>query len=227
MGIYQVQSNGKAPEGLSVGDLVVTGGGTYIITGTNSDGGYSSVMYNQAQNTYNYGGGYDSVNSSKTNTLENYYTQLAQSALENSYQPVVSSASAASAACDTLSFEDAVKMAEQVMTPQYSERYQEAAASAAQRLEKAGLYDTLYGQALSAEAENQVTQDLNTAIYTLALQLSQASEDQAMEMLSLAVKENQYGAEYNAEQRSEAISYLIKLLQMQQENELALAKVEA
>ena len=46
MGIYKVQSNGKAPKGLSVGDQVVTGGGTYVITGVNGDGSYSSVMYN-------------------------------------------------------------------------------------------------------------------------------------------------------------------------------------
>lgn len=38
-----VQSNGKAPSGLSVGTNVVTGGGTYKITGVNKDGSYKSV----------------------------------------------------------------------------------------------------------------------------------------------------------------------------------------
>ena len=39
----KVQSNGKAPSGLSVGTNVVTGGGTYKITGVNKDGSYKSV----------------------------------------------------------------------------------------------------------------------------------------------------------------------------------------
>lgn len=39
---YRVQSNGKAPVGLSAGDSVVTGGGTYRITGVNPDGTYQS-----------------------------------------------------------------------------------------------------------------------------------------------------------------------------------------
>ena len=33
MGIYKVQNNGKAPQGLSVGDQVVTGGGTVVMPG--------------------------------------------------------------------------------------------------------------------------------------------------------------------------------------------------
>lgn len=38
----KVQANGKAPAGLSVGDSVETAGGTYKITGVNSDGSYKS-----------------------------------------------------------------------------------------------------------------------------------------------------------------------------------------
>ena len=36
MATYKVNPDGKAPAGLSVGDLVVTGGGTYLITGFKS-----------------------------------------------------------------------------------------------------------------------------------------------------------------------------------------------
>jgi hypothetical protein len=39
----QVQSNGKAPSGLSVGDSVKTAGGTYKITGVKADGSYNST----------------------------------------------------------------------------------------------------------------------------------------------------------------------------------------
>lgn len=57
---YKVQDNGKAPSGLSVGSEVVTGGGTYKITGVNADGSYQSSKVSDT-NTGNYTGGYASV----------------------------------------------------------------------------------------------------------------------------------------------------------------------
>ena len=58
MALYRVQSNGKAPAGLSAGDKVVTGGGTYRIVGVNADGSYRSVLSNQSQTIRNYQGSY-------------------------------------------------------------------------------------------------------------------------------------------------------------------------
>ena len=59
MGIYRVGANGSAPKGLSVGDQVVTGGGTYRITNVDGNGGYTSELFNKDQTTYNYKGAYD------------------------------------------------------------------------------------------------------------------------------------------------------------------------
>lgn len=59
MGIYRVGDNGSAPKGLKAGDQVVTGGGTYRITGVDSNGGYTSELFNKDQTTYNYKGAYD------------------------------------------------------------------------------------------------------------------------------------------------------------------------
>lgn len=59
MGIYRVGANGSAPKGLKAGDQVVTGGGTYKITGVDSNGAYTSELFNVNQNTYNYTGAYD------------------------------------------------------------------------------------------------------------------------------------------------------------------------
>ena len=59
MGIYKVQSNSNAPAGLKVGDQVVTGGGTYLITGVNADGTYNSHPVDYTQTTYNFAGVYD------------------------------------------------------------------------------------------------------------------------------------------------------------------------
>lgn len=57
--IVKVGADGKAPSGLSVGDRVVTGGGTYEIIGVNPDGTYQSQLVDKNQTTYNYGGQYD------------------------------------------------------------------------------------------------------------------------------------------------------------------------
>ena len=57
--IVKVGADGKAPGGLAVGDRVVTGGGTYEITGVNPDGTYESKLVDKNQTTYNYGGKYD------------------------------------------------------------------------------------------------------------------------------------------------------------------------
>ena len=70
---YKVGSDGKAPSGLNVGDSVVTGGGTYKITGVNSDGTYQSALSDANQTTNNYTGNYANVNkgiSSNINTYE-------------------------------------------------------------------------------------------------------------------------------------------------------------
>lgn len=58
MAIVRVQENGKAQSGLKAGDKVVTGGGTYQITGVNSDGSYQSKKVNN-ETTTTYKGTYD------------------------------------------------------------------------------------------------------------------------------------------------------------------------
>ena len=68
MALYRVQSNGKAPAGLSVGDEVVTGGGTYRILGVNADGSYRSVLSNQSQTIRNYQGSYAAPGQSAAQT---------------------------------------------------------------------------------------------------------------------------------------------------------------
>lgn len=59
--IVKVGADGKAPSGLQVGDRVVTGGGTYEITGVNPDGTYESKLVDKNQTSYNYNGTYDDV----------------------------------------------------------------------------------------------------------------------------------------------------------------------
>lgn len=225
MGIYKVQSNGKAPQGLSVGDQVVTGGGTYVITGVNGDGSYSSVMYNSNQTTYNYKGGYDTVgaaaasgataasgasalsglgslSSPSADQLENYYLKLLE-------QTVSGASPVSSASGGVISLSEAVKMADQALAPGYTAAYRQAADAAAQRLEKAGLYDTVYGQALAAQAENEVSDKLNAAVYQLALDLTGQSAD------------------YTSAQQQNALNYLMKLLQLRSDAALQQEKLQS
>lgn len=69
MATYKVQENGKAPAGLSAGDQVVTGGGTYKITGVNADGSYISEKVSNTT-TGSYTGSY----SNKTGTTKKAVT---------------------------------------------------------------------------------------------------------------------------------------------------------
>lgn len=55
--IYKVLDDGTAGTGKSVGDQLVTGGGTYVITGVNADGTYTSEKVSDAtSDTFSYGG---------------------------------------------------------------------------------------------------------------------------------------------------------------------------
>lgn len=86
MAIYKSQ-NGKAPAGLSVGDEVVTGGGTYRITGVNPDGSYQSQASNKQQTSYNYKGQYTQRQSPLLSQGVSGYTQGRLNALEGGYTP--------------------------------------------------------------------------------------------------------------------------------------------
>ena len=81
MAIYRVE-NGKAPAGLSAGDEVVTGGGTYRITGVNADGSYQSQVSNKKQTTYNYKGQYTQRQSPLLSQGVSGYTQNKINGLE-------------------------------------------------------------------------------------------------------------------------------------------------
>lgn len=220
MGIYKVQSNSSAPAGLQVGDRVVTGGGTYLITAVHADGTYDSQPIDYTQTTYNFTGTYDTpppvtitpdsppLQVTEEN-VKDVFSQKLGHTVQDIYTPVVTPQTQV----ETMSLEDAVRLAQQVMTPQYTETFRQTAVDAAQRLERAGLYDTLYGQALAAEAERSVASELNSAIYNLALELSQSSADQALDLLKLAVTENQYGSDYQASQNETALKYLYQIIQ--------------
>ena len=71
MAVYRVQDDGKAQSGLKAGDQVVTGGGTYKITGVNADGSYQSTKVSDTT-TSTYKGSY--ANSGSGGGTNSQYT---------------------------------------------------------------------------------------------------------------------------------------------------------
>ncbi len=339
MGIYKVESNGKAPKGLQAGDEVVTAAGTYLIKQVDQNGAYQSVLKDRNITTSNFKGTYDSLadtyrtnsnanspnsndyvgnygksltpgslsnsgslkdiyksadegpdvttashpgagvlvydpsnqritrimpsgaryyvdpGDAKYNSIKNEYentygklpgqnsgsdwdlssvlqnsnsvdigtnhaydsyiqdlqqkvAELAEGMAAQQYQPVDQQTYKE----DILSFEEAYDLAKSIIEPQYANTYQQTAVTAAQNLDNAGLYDSLYGQQLAAAAQNQVNQDMNASIGALALNLQQMSKDDAMAWYNAAVNENQFGANHYLSSTSAAASTATSLI---------------
>lgn len=85
MGIYRVEKGGQAPAGLTTGDRVVTGGGTYEITGVKSNGKYTSKMVDAGTTIHNYGNDYDTVDSGIPGTSRRTKERVTQ--MESGYTP--------------------------------------------------------------------------------------------------------------------------------------------
>ena len=85
MGIYRVEKGGQAPAGLAAGDRVVTGGGTYEITGVKSNGKYTSRLVDAKTTIHNYGNDYDSVDSGIPGASRRTKERVTQ--MESGYRP--------------------------------------------------------------------------------------------------------------------------------------------
>ena len=65
---------------------------------------------------------------------------------------------------------------------------------------------------MAADAQRDIAADLSAAVVGLALELSDASQEQAQKVLEMAVKERQFGANYDADQKKTALKYLMQLI---------------
>lgn len=57
--VYSLNPDGSTPQWLSVGDQVVTAGGTYVVTGHKDGGGYTSELYDPNKTTASFQGNYN------------------------------------------------------------------------------------------------------------------------------------------------------------------------
>lgn len=89
--------------------------------------------------------------------------------------------------------EDYVQQAVDALSPGYEEQYQKAYDIAAQNLGRAGLADSLYGQALLNQQRNAVTNAMMAEAKTMGLDLRQRAYDEAAAEYQAAINESQYG----------------------------------
>lgn len=211
MGVYRVETGGKAPAGLSAGDEVVTGGGTYRITGVNADGSYQSQLVNKNQTTRNYGGSYQTRNSPYTMSGVSDYTRSKLNGLEGGYTPS-GSVQAAQAYLEQVkaskpgayqsrwddeltSLYDQIRnrkkfsydMGTDPLYQQYREQYQRLGRLAmqdtmGQAAALTGGYGSTYGEQVGQQAYNAYLQNLNDIVPQLQQQAYQRYQDEGTDL---------------------------------------------
>lgn len=213
MSVYRVESGGRAPAGLSAGDEVVTGGGTYRITGVNADGSYQSQLVNKNQTTRNYGGSYQTRNSPYTMSGVSDYTRSKLNGLEGGYMPS-GSVQAALAYLEQVkaskpdayqsrwddeltSLYDQIRnrkkfsydMGTDPLYLQYREQYQRLGRLAmqdtmGQAAALTGGYGSTYGEQVGQQAYNAYLQNLNDIVPQLQQQAYQRYQDEGTDLYS-------------------------------------------
>lgn len=211
MSVYRVESGGRAPAGLSAGDEVVTGGGTYRITGVNADGSYQSQLVNKNQTTRNYGGSYQTRNSPYTMSGVSDYTRSKLNGLEGGYMPS-GSVQAAQAYLEQIkaskpgayqsrwddeltSLYDQIRnrkkfsydMGTDPLYQQYREQYQRLGRLAmqdtmGQAAALTGGYGSTYGEQVGQQAYNAYLQNLNDIVPQLQQQAYQRYQDEGTDL---------------------------------------------
>ena len=211
MSVYRVEAGGRAPAGLSAGDEVVTGGGTYRITGVNADGSYQSQLVNKGQTTRNYGGSYQTRNSQYTTAGVSDYTRNKLNGLESGYTPS-GSVQAAQAYLEQVkgskpgayqsrwddeltSLYDQIRnrkkfsydMGTDPLYQQYREQYQRLGRLAmqdtmGQAAALTGGYGSTYGEQVGQQAYNAYLQKLNDIVPQLQQQAYQRYQDEGTDL---------------------------------------------
>ena len=211
MSVYRVESGGRAPAGLSAGDEVVTGGGTYRITGVNADGSYQSQLVNKNQTTRNYGGNYQTRNSPYTMSGVSDYTRSKLNGLESGYTPS-GSVQAAQAYLEQVKAskpgayqsrwdDELTELYDQIrnrkkfsydmgtdpLYQQYREQYQRLGRLAmqdtmGQAAVLTGGYGSTYGEQVGQQAYNAYLQNLNDIVPQLQQQAYQRYQDEGTDL---------------------------------------------
>lgn len=210
MGIYRVEQGGRAPAGLTTGDRVVTGGGTYEITGIGENGQYQSRLVSKQQTIHNYGGGYDtrsgipgasSQTTERLSKLESGYTPSAAVRAAQSYLAGVQGSKPGSytskwgaeldSLYDKIVNRDKFKydVYDDPMYQQYKMQYQNLGRTAmmdtmGQAAALTGGYGSSYGQSVGQQTYDAYLQSLNEVVPELYGQAYQQYRDEGTDMLN-------------------------------------------
>ena len=106
--------------------------------------------------------------------------------------------------------QDYVDEAIRLLQPQYAAQYDAARVRAAQNLDRAGLYNSLYGQALAAQQENAVTQAMMSDASAQAQKQRQQDWDNAMARYQAAMNNSQFEYSQEGERLNTVINSLHK-----------------
>ena len=221
MGIYRVEQGGRAPAGLTTGDRVVTGGGTYEITGIGENGQYQSRLVSKQQTIHNYGGGYDtrsgipgasSQTTERLSKLESGYTPSSAVRAAQSYLAGVQGSKPGAytsrwgaeldSLYDKIVNRDKFKydVYDDPMYQQYKMQYQNLGRTAmmdtmGQAAALTGGYGSSYGQSVGQQTYDAYLQSLNEVVPELYGQAYQQYRDEGTDML------NQWGLLNDREQQ--------------------------
>lgn len=221
MGIYRVEQGGRAPAGLTTGDRVVTGGGTYEITGIGENGQYQSRLVSKQQTIHNYGGGYDtrsgipgasSQTTERLSKLESGYTPSSAVRAAQSYLAGVQGSKPGAytskwgaeldSLYDKITNRDKFKydVYDDPMYQQYKMQYQNLGRTAmmdtmGQAAALTGGYGSSYGQSVGQQTYDAYLQSLNEVVPELYGQAYQQYRDEGTDML------NQWGLLNDREQQ--------------------------
>lgn len=210
MGIYRVEKGGQAPAGLTTGDRVVTGGGTYEITGVKSNGKYTSKLVDAGTTIHNYGNDYDTVDSGIPGTSRRTKERVTQ--MESGYTPSSAVRAAQSylagvqgskpgayeskwgaeldALYDKITNREKFKydVYDDPMYQQYKMQYQNLGRTAmmdtmGQAAALTGGYGSSYGQSVGQQTYDAYLQSLNDVVPELYGQAYQQYSDEGARML--------------------------------------------
>ena len=211
MGIYRVEKGGQAPAGLAAGDRVVTGGGTYEITGVKSNGKYTSKLVDAKTTIHNYGNDYDSVDSGipgasrrtkeRVTQMESGYTPSSAVRAAQSYLAGVQGSKPGAyeskwgaeldALYDKITNREKFKydVYDDPMYQQYKMQYQNLGRTAmmdtmGQAAALTGGYGSSYGQSVGQQTYDAYLQSLNDVVPELYGQAYQQYSDEGTRMLN-------------------------------------------
>lgn len=113
---------------------------------------------------------------------------------------------------DVMTMDDALALATQLLDPNYTAARERSLNSAYANLDRAGLYNSLYGQNLAMSADNQLAAQQQQAINDLALSLVNQDRERAMQLYRSAIDENQFAANYRQSGLSTSLSASMQMI---------------